>query len=676
MQSEDGPWEGDTVSYPDTTNRLRQGLSLQQPNATAWSQSYTYDSASRLTNVSDGTYNAGYFYHANSPLVSQISFRSNSTVRMTTAKQYDYLNRLMSISSAGSGASASPVSSTYLYNDVNQRVQVRQEDGTYWLYEYDKLGQLTSGKRYWSDNTPVAGQQFEYAFDDIGNRTITKAGGDDAGAGLRSATYSANNLNQYTSRSVPGAADVIGIAYPTASVTANGATAYRKGEYFWKELSLGNTSAPLWTNISVVASLSGTNQTNSGYLFLPKATELYTYDADGNLTSDGRWTNRWDAENRLLEMESLTNAPAGSGVKMQFAYDHQSRRTSKVVSNWTGSVWQLGTNLHFLYDGWNLLAELNATNGLERTYLWGLDLSGSPQGAGGVGGLLAVSTFNSQLSTHFYAYDGNGNVRGMVDGRDGNPAARYDTGPFAESVRSSGAMAAANPMRFSTKYQDGDSDFLYYGYRFYNSQSGRWINRDPIEERGGRPLYAFVFNATISNYDSLGHTCAPLARRDLGIRPYYTNRTDVVHGETAPTWVMSPVIGRCFPGFSTCQYKVRINACWASASYWYDSEETRLHELDHVDRYAANWGNLLAVIEGFVDVCVSQQKAACYQSLISNYSNYYYLDAEAAAWEYDCTDRGGDPNSRICREATRLRGEADSASTSASATLARCSALP
>jgi len=37
-------------------------------------------------------------------------------------------------------------------------------------------GQVTSGKRYWQDGTPVAGQQFEYVADDIGNRTSTQAG--------------------------------------------------------------------------------------------------------------------------------------------------------------------------------------------------------------------------------------------------------------------------------------------------------------------------------------------------------------------------------------------------------------------------------------------------------------------------------------------------------------------
>jgi hypothetical protein len=48
---------------------------------------------------------------------------------------------------------------------------------------------LTTGKRYWSDDTPVAGQQFAYAYDDIGNRTTSSAGGDDTGANLRSSTY-------------------------------------------------------------------------------------------------------------------------------------------------------------------------------------------------------------------------------------------------------------------------------------------------------------------------------------------------------------------------------------------------------------------------------------------------------------------------------------------------------
>src|SRR5207247_8459796 len=128
---------------------------------------------------------------------------------MTTTKNYDYLNRLKSISALN--AQPSTISSfTYSYNDANQRTRRAESDSSYWVYQYDALGQVRSGKKYWPDGTPVSGQQFEYAFDDIGNRTETKTGGDAAGSVLRSAVYSVNALNQYASRTVPGAVDILG----------------------------------------------------------------------------------------------------------------------------------------------------------------------------------------------------------------------------------------------------------------------------------------------------------------------------------------------------------------------------------------------------------------------------------------------------------------------------------
>jgi RHS repeat-associated protein len=65
-------------------------------------------------------------------------------------------------------------------------------------------------------------------------------------------------------------------------------------------------------------------------------------------------------------------------------------------------------------------------------------------------------------------------------------------------------MAKANPFRFSTKYQDDESDLLYYGYRYYNASTGRWISRDPMEEDGGLNLYGFVGNYPIKDIDPLG----------------------------------------------------------------------------------------------------------------------------------------------------------------------------
>jgi len=141
--------------------------------------------------------------------VSQITFSNSSVRRMTTTKQYDSLNRLTSISSVPTASSA--VSCAYSYNGANQRIRTTEADGTYWVYDYDSLGQLTTGHKFWSDGTPVAGQHFDYAFDAIGNRVQTLAGGDQNGWNQRAATYNANNLNQYTQRIVPGAVDIMGL---------------------------------------------------------------------------------------------------------------------------------------------------------------------------------------------------------------------------------------------------------------------------------------------------------------------------------------------------------------------------------------------------------------------------------------------------------------------------------
>lgn len=77
-------------------------------------------------------------------------------------------------------------------------------------------------------------------------------------------------------------------------------------------------------------------------------------------------------------------------------------------------------------------------------------------------------------------------------------------GPFGKLLRATGPMAKANPFRFSTKFQDDETDMLYYGYRYYNASTGGWLSRDPIQERGGRNLYGFVYNNPIGRIDRLG----------------------------------------------------------------------------------------------------------------------------------------------------------------------------
>ena len=66
------------------------------------------------------------------------------------------------------------------------------------------------------------------------------------------------------------------------------------------------------------------------------------------------------------------------------------------------------------------------------------------------------------------------------------------------------ASSQAKAQVFSTKPKENFGEFYYHGYRFYDAGLGRWLNRDPIEERGGVNLYGFVGNDGVNRLDYLG----------------------------------------------------------------------------------------------------------------------------------------------------------------------------
>ena len=97
--------------------------------------------------------------------------------------------------------------------------------------------------------------------------------------------------------------------------------------------------------------------------------------------------------------------PSGA-LSLIFDYDPQGRRIRKRVWSNTGSTGTPTLEVRYLYDGWNLLAEMNSGLVVQRGYVWGQDLSGSLQGAGGVGGLLMVRT--SSTVAQYVGADGTG----------------------------------------------------------------------------------------------------------------------------------------------------------------------------------------------------------------------------------------------------------------------------
>jgi RHS repeat-associated protein len=226
-----------------------------------------------------------------------------------------------------------------------------------------------------------------------------------------------------------------------------------------------------------------------------------TYDDDGNATGyplrdypSALNTLAWDGENRLVSVTYASSPPATH----ENLYDAQSRRFSRMDGT-PGQFYVIT-----IYDGWNPIAEYRINNNdpiyLSRVYTWGLDLSGTLQGADGVGGLLAMMDHDEDLQT-YTTFDGNGNVSEYIEA-GGSVVGHFEYDAFGGLTEATASPNWYN-IRFSTKGQD-QSGLYYYGYRYYDPLTGRFISRDPIEEKGGLNIYGFVSNRPVDHLDRLG----------------------------------------------------------------------------------------------------------------------------------------------------------------------------
>src|SRR5207249_1797686 len=138
--------------------------------------------------------------------------------------------------------------------------------------------------------------------------------------------------------------------------------------------------------------------TNAVTVNLP-ATATFQYDLKGDLTSDGRRGLDYDDENQLTRI-TVTNT-----WRTEFAYDGLFRRRIRKEYTWSSS-WVQTNEVRYIYDDQLVVQERDGNNLPQVSYTRGLDLGGSFQGAGGIGGLLARKDHSTISPTHaFYQAD-------------------------------------------------------------------------------------------------------------------------------------------------------------------------------------------------------------------------------------------------------------------------------
>jgi RHS repeat-associated protein len=218
------------------------------------------------------------------------------------------------------------------------------------------------------------------------------------------------------------------------------------------------------------------------------------HDDDGNLLSHGDWTFGWNGENRMILASNATHV-------VTYAYDHQGRMMAKTVD---------GVARRYLWDEYNIIRETitDQQSSITNHFVWGLDLSGSLQGAGGVGGLLAEVKDGVPF---FAAFDANGNVTEYV-ATNGLIAAHYEYSPSGEIVAQSRNPALPQSdftHRFSTKPWCEVTGLSEYEYRKYSPGLGRWVSRDPIGEMGGWNRASMCRNDCLRHVDIDGRVTVP-----------------------------------------------------------------------------------------------------------------------------------------------------------------------
>jgi RHS repeat-associated protein len=225
----------------------------------------------------------------------------------------------------------------------------------------------------------------------------------------------------------------------------------------------------------------------------PRETFTPQFDDDGNQTliktSTGIWQVTYNGENRPVQWTLINSSTPNSSTPtlISMSFDRQGRRVTK-------------NDQRFVYNGYLQIAnfELQTSNIKLQTFIW------DPTEKIATRPLLwNFSTFQPfNFSTSYYTHDGNKNVSEVIV-VDCNLAAHYEYAPFGALTAQCGISSASNPWRLSSEYAEDDTATVYYNYRHYEPQTGRWLQRDTLGEMGGINLFGYMYN-DFTFFDFLG----------------------------------------------------------------------------------------------------------------------------------------------------------------------------
>jgi RHS repeat-associated protein len=446
--------------------------------------------------------------------IGQLDTVTNGAI--TEAFSYDSMGRPASVNRSFPGNSNTYTTNYDEYNTINQLKSLTYPSGKKLKTIYDNRGRLDQIDRYNSSNNlqatylsamhyNVAGQVEHYT---LGNGVYEDF------------NYSATRLQLTSQTATKGTTTILSLSYnyqAAAEASGAGTSAGNSGQLMSVTGTVngqGRNQSFTYDNLGRLKTAAGWNSSTNrrfaydrhgnrtgvwdvatptgGNPIQPVSLEQsggaptnrlisvngvnYNYDANGNVTHDGAHAYKYDAENRLVQVDAGT-----SGI---YQYDTANRRVKKQAGGFT---------TYCIWEGGSLIAEY----------------SNAPASGSGV-----KYYHSDRLSTRAIT-SGSPNMLGNVLGTQ-------DHLPFGEDA---GVWQESEKHRFTNYERDIESETDYAVNRQYSNSTGRFLRPDPVDGSPGNPQsfnrYTYAVNDPINLTDPLGlNFCPPNFTSCGAVRTY------------------------------------------------------------------------------------------------------------------------------------------------------------
>jgi RHS repeat-associated protein len=477
VASVDGPLTNDTLTYAyDALGRVTTRAINGAANTVTWA----FDALGRVTSEANVLGTFTYGYDGPTSRVASVAYPNGQT------STYSYFGnsddrRLQTIHHKfPDGTTLSKFDYTYSADgDILTWRQQAGVDAVLWSYVYDTAGQLLGAEKATADAVPTLLKRYAYTYDPAGNRTSEQI--DDV---VVRASY--DGLNRLVSQQPGGPLVFAGTTNEPARVMVNGkVVSNTAGNTFQTQVPVGSGTS----TVTVAATDPSGNTASQAYEVDSNGSgRSFTYDANGNLTSDGTRTFEWDARNQLV-------AVSVGAQRSEFGYDGLQRRAQKIDKE-NGSV-KLERKVIWCDRAVCEERTVTGPSADRRLFLQGEQTSGAVRFFV-LDHLASVSevTDLSGLLLARYSYDLWGR-RSVTDGIDVT-----DVGFTGHQWHQLGALWLTH-------------------FRAYDADIGRWVSEDPLRLRDGTNMYSYVGNGPIVAVDPFG-----LAKRKRSTPPSRTRLCD------------------------------------------------------------------------------------------------------------------------------------------------------